>query len=61
MSPSTGSKFGYNRSYRFREEVAPSIQKILRQLNESKSVERLWLYSMKAWYETIKYGHFDLG
>jgi hypothetical protein len=49
MSPSTGSKFGYNRSYRFREEVAPSIQKILRQLNESKSVERLWLYSMKAW------------
>ena len=41
--------------------MAPSIQKILRELNESKSVARLWLYSFKAWEETIRYGHFDLG
>ena len=37
------------------------LQRIIKELNQSKQVERLWLYSLKAWTETIRLGHFDLG
>ncbi len=36
------------------------LQHIITELNKSKQVERLWLYSLKAWSETIRLGHFDL-
>jgi len=33
----------------------------MRELNQSKKVDKLWLYSIGAWKETIRVGHFDLG
>lgn len=43
-----------------REQVCGQLQRIIKELNQSKQVERLWLYSIKAWIETIRIGHFDL-
>jgi hypothetical protein len=45
----------------FRPEVATALQDIIRELNSSRQVEKLWMYSMKAWAQTLKSGHFDLG
>lgn len=38
-----------------------TLQNIMRELNSSKLVEKLWMYSIKAWAQTLKTGHFDLG
>jgi transposase len=43
-----------------KEQVCSELQRIIKELNMSKQVERLWLYSLKAWSETIRLGHFDL-
>jgi transposase len=43
-----------------KEQVCEQLQQIIKQLNKIGKVERLWLYSLKAWSETIRFGHFDL-
>ena len=43
-----------------REQVCSELQRIMAELNKSKQVDRLWLYSLRAWSETIRLGHFDL-
>ena len=43
-----------------KEQVCGQLQAIIAELNKSKRVEQLWLYSLKAWSETIRLGHFDL-
>ena len=43
-----------------KEQVCEQLQNIIKELNKSNKVEKLWLYSLKAWSETIRLGHFDL-
>jgi hypothetical protein len=38
-----------------------TLQKIMKDLNSSKQVEKLWMYSIKAWVQTLQTGHYDLG
>jgi len=43
-----------------REQICGQLQRIIKELNQGRRVERLWLYSLKAWSETIHLGHFDI-
>ena len=38
--------------------MAPAIQKMIADLNRNGEIERLWLFSLSAWRQTLERGYY---